>query len=203
MSGLIITDLAGCKDTLIRPQYIRVNGPSASFTSAVAGTCFNSSVLFSDNSTTDGVNPIVRWIWNYGDGVIDTLTAGPFQHTYVNPGLYTVRLMVTDASGCSDGRTRPNMITISRPQANFRTADTSTCPNRTVTFVNTSTGPGLYLSLELWRWQYKHGGGPGTQLPGKRHLFGETCYNRSIRMPRFSDAQQLCNRSLSAGTLYR
>lgn len=166
---LIITDLAGCKDTLIRPQYIRVNGPSASFTSAVAGTCFNSSVLFSDNSTTDGVNPIVRWIWNYGDGVIDTLTAGPFQHTYVNPGLYTVRLMVTDASGCSDGRTRPNMITISRPQANFRTADTSTCPNRTVTFVNTSTGPGL-----TYLWNFGDGNTSTVAAPVHNYLANGT-----------------------------
>lgn len=146
---LIITDLAGCQDTMIRQQYIRVNGPSASFASSVPGTCLLNQITFTDNSTTDGINPIVTWIWSYGDGIIDTLTGGPFQHTYAAAGVYTVRLTVVDASGCSDSRTRANMLTISRPVANFITLDTSTCPNRTVTFTNQSTGPGLSYSWDF------------------------------------------------------
>ncbi|HNP55273.1 MAG TPA: PKD domain-containing protein, partial [Ferruginibacter sp.] len=66
--SLIMTDLAGCKDTLVRNQYIRVNGPTANFASTVSGTCLNNLVPFTDNSTTDGTNAIVRWIWNWGDG---------------------------------------------------------------------------------------------------------------------------------------
>ena len=158
--SLVTTDLLGCADTLVRQQYIRVNGPTASFSSTVPGTCQNSTVSFTDNSTTDGTNPIVRWIWNYGDGVIDTLTGGPFQHTYSTPGVYTVRLTVTDASGCSDSRTRSNMLTISQPQANFNALDTLTCPNRDVTFNNTSTGPGLTYS-----WDFGDGNSSTVQHP--------------------------------------
>lgn len=157
---LIITDLAGCRDTLTRQNYVRVNGPLAAFAPSVTGTCLNSTVSFIDNSTTDGVNPIVRWIFSYGDGNIDTLTAPPFQHTYAAPGTYTVRMTVTDASGCSDSRTRQNLVTVSRPRANFTTADTSTCPNRTVSFVNTSTGPGL-----TYFWNFGDGNSSTVAAP--------------------------------------
>ena len=141
--SLVITDIAGCKDTLVKPQYIRVNGPKANFASSVPGSCLLSSITFTDNSTTDGINPITRWIWKYGDGIIDTLSSGPFQHTYAAAGVYTVTLIVTDSSGCTDSIRRANILTISRPVANFNSLDTSTCPDRDVTFLNQSTGPNL------------------------------------------------------------
>ncbi|MEO6671457.1 MAG: PKD domain-containing protein [Ferruginibacter sp.] len=150
---LIVTDINGCKDTIIKPQYIRVNGPKANFGSAVPGTCLLSTVAFADSSLTDGINPITTWIWNYGDGQIDTLTAPPFLHTYSAPGIYTITLTVKDSTGCSNTLVRPYLLTVSKPVANFTTQDTATCPDRAVHFLSTSTGPGL-----TYAWDFGDGG---------------------------------------------
>ncbi len=140
---LIITDISGCKDTLTKPLYIRVDGPTADFASAVPGSCLNSAVVFNDGSVTDGTHAIQQWIWNYGDGTSDTLTAPPFQHTYAGAGIYTVSLKVTDSKGCADSITKASLLVISKPFANFGTLDTISCPNRPINFSNLSSGPGL------------------------------------------------------------
>lgn len=144
---LIMTDLNGCIDTLTRLKFVRVNGPIAGFNIPTSGFCLLSSVDFTDLSVSDGIHPITQWIWRWGDGIIDTLTSGPFQHTYATPGVYTVTLIVTDNNGCSDSLTRPNLLLISQPSAAFTAVDTLTCPGRNIQFQNSSTGPGL---IYLW-----------------------------------------------------
>ncbi|MGG9961343.1 PKD domain-containing protein [Ferruginibacter sp. SUN106] len=140
---LIVTDIFNCKDTLIKPLYIQVDGPTAGFAPGVPGSCLLSAITFTDNSVPDGIHPLSTWIWSYGDGIIDTLTTPPFQHTYSGPGVYTVSLKVTDSKGCIDSIVHPSIITISKPVANFATVDTLSCPTKLITFSNTSTGPGL------------------------------------------------------------
>jgi gliding motility-associated-like protein len=149
---LIITDIFGCRDTLLKPLYIRVDGPTANFTPGVTGSCLLSAVPFTDNSVSDGTHPIVKWIWNYGDGITDTLTAPPFKHTYAGPGNYTVSLKTIDSKGCVDSIVKSSVILISKPVAAFSTADTLSCPTKTITFTNTSTGPGL-----IYSWKFGDG----------------------------------------------
>lgn len=140
---LVIRDRNGCSDTLTRPLYIRVNGPEANFSSAVPGACLDTAVVFNDASTSDGIHPITTWIWDFGDGDRDTLTGPPFRHSYANPGHYAVKLIVVDNIGCTDSITRPNTVIISQPQAAFHAPDTVTCVNKSIRFLNSSSGPGL------------------------------------------------------------
>ena len=163
--SLVVTDIYGCRDTLTKTDYIMVNGPTSNFGTSIAGTCLLNSVAFTDSSTTDGRHPIVSWIWNYGDGHIDTLSSGPFQHSYSTPGVYGVSLTVIDNSGCSHRLIRPNLLVISKPVANFSTADTSTCPNRNVSFINSSTGPSL-----SYAWDFGDGNTSTLQNPVHNYL---------------------------------
>lgn len=137
---LIITDLSGCKDTLIKPQYIRINGPTAAFTIPNGGSCLNNTVTFTDNSVSDGINAITTWIWNYGDGQRDTLHAAPFTHFYSTAGTYHVTLKTIDAVGCSDSTVNTQTIVISQPLANFIQTDTLVCPYIDISFTNHSSG---------------------------------------------------------------
>lgn len=146
---LIITDAAGCKDTTIKLNYIQVNGPIANFNASVAGSCLLSSVTFNDLSTTDGFNALVTWNWDYGDGIIETLTAPPFTHSYAGAGVYSVKLKITDAVGCTDSITKINLLIISTPVAAFSSVDTLSCPTKPIVFSNSSTGPGLSF---LWNF---------------------------------------------------
>ena len=146
---LIITDFLGCKDTLVKNNYIRVNGPTAKFGAAVPGTCLKSLVNFNDSSISDGIHPIESWVWNYGDSYIDTLTAAPFIHTYLTAGSYMVNLKITDSQGCTDSVKLLKNIIISQPLAKFNTADSLTCPGKQIQFNNQSTGLNL-----LYQWTF-------------------------------------------------
>ncbi len=146
---LIITDITGCKDTLLKPLYIEVDGPTSNFTVTTPGTCLLSAITFHDVSVGDGTHPITTWIWNYGDGIIESLTAPPFQHTYAGPGIYSVTLTVVDSKGCIDSIVKPNLLTVSKPVAAFTSADTASCPGKNIHFTNASTGPGLNYNWDF------------------------------------------------------
>lgn len=150
--SLITIDWNGCRDTLTKERFVRVNGPTAGFNIPTSGFCLLSSVSFTDLSVSDGIHPITQWIWNWGDGIFDTLTSGPFIHTYANTGVYTVTLIVTDSIGCRDSLTRPNLLAISKPVAGFTASDTLICPGQNILFQNSSTGPGL-----LYNWNFGDG----------------------------------------------
>ncbi|MEI8053660.1 MAG: PKD domain-containing protein [Bacteroidota bacterium] len=146
---LYSTDMSGCKDTIIKPRYIKVNGPTANFGASVNSICSSSSVRFSDSSITDGRNGLAKWIWNYGDGNIETTLTRTSNHIYTSGGIYTVSLTVIDSSGCADVKTRSNLINVFHPSASFNTYDSISCPSHGVTFNNTSTGAGLTY---LWNF---------------------------------------------------
>lgn len=140
---LIIRDVLGCFDTLVKNNYIRVDGPTARFSTALAGSCLNSLVVFNDSSSSDGIHPLQSWMWNYGDGITDSLTAGPFQHAYANSGQYLVGLKVRDTKGCIDSVRMTAPFVVSQPTAAFSTTDTLTCPGQAIHFTNASLGTNL------------------------------------------------------------
>ena len=148
---LFIKDINGCVDSITKPLAVQVNGPTAVFSSAVPGTCLNSSVNFIDSSFSDGTHPIQQWQWNWGDGNTDNLNAGPFNHTYSVPGNYAVSLMVKDSKGCTDTLKKPNVILVSKPIAAF-TTDTLSCTSKPINITNSSSGPGL-----IYNWDFGDG----------------------------------------------
>ena len=157
---LIILDINGCKDTLLKQLYIEVNGPTSNFTVNNPGTCLLSLISFTDNSASDGTHPITSWTWNYGDGITETLTSAPFQHTYAGPGIYSVSLTVTDSKGCKDSLMKIDVITVSKPVAAFSTLDTVSCPGKNINFTNASTGPSL-----SYTWDFGDGTGSNSTNP--------------------------------------
>jgi Zn-dependent metalloprotease/chitodextrinase len=70
------------------------SSPTAQFTS-VTSTMVGQLVNFTDQSVGGAY-----WTWNFGDGTGSSLQ-NP-SHTYTAPGVYTVTLRVTGASGCDD-----------------------------------------------------------------------------------------------------
>ncbi|MEQ1677169.1 MAG: PKD domain-containing protein [Chitinophagaceae bacterium] len=166
---LIVTDINGCTNTVSKTNYIRVNGPTAVFTATNVSGCSGLITTFNDLSSTDGVNSLVNWRWNFGDGVIQNFTGPPFQHTYTTPGIYSVQLILTDAAGCLDSLTLNNIITTTDPVPDFSTVDTLTCPNAVVSFTNTSTPASL-----TYLWDFGDGGTSAATSP--THSYAVTGY---------------------------
>lgn len=165
--SLIVTDINGCTSSVTKPNYIRINGPTAAFTALNTSGCAGLITSFTDQSSTDGVNSLTSWQWDFGDGVIQTFTAPPFLHTYATAGVYSVKLVVTDASGCKDSLLQANLVTTTDPIPDFSTADTLTCPGATVSFTNNSSPSGL-----TYQWDFGDGGTAAITAP--THVYAAT-----------------------------
>jgi gliding motility-associated-like protein len=146
---LMITDLNGCQDSIVKTNAIRVNGPIAAFTPEDAIVCYLSPAVMIDQSTDDGMHPIVSWTFNFGDNNTKTYLAAPFVYTYPKAAVYDITLTVKDNAGCTDTITKNNVIRIPRPVAAFGNAAQNNCPGNTIYFLNKSTGTGL-----RYKWDF-------------------------------------------------
>jgi uncharacterized repeat protein (TIGR01451 family) len=81
----------------------------AAFTPTSITVPVNTSVVFTDTSTTDG-SAIATWDWNFGDG--GTGSGSVVSHTFTVAGTYTVTLTVTDACGNADQIAVPNAVRV-------------------------------------------------------------------------------------------
>jgi len=77
--------------------------PQAAFSAPAA--CLTFPTTFTDSSTGTG---LYTWLWNFGDGYISNNESTV--HTYGAAGTYTVTLIVTDITGCSDTIMHPVVV---------------------------------------------------------------------------------------------
>ncbi|MCX5769395.1 MAG: PKD domain-containing protein, partial [Candidatus Hydrogenedentes bacterium] len=120
--------------------------PEASFTAAPTTGCIPLDVQFTDTSTG---NP-TAWEWDFGDGGSSS-EQNPL-YTYNTPGVYTVSLTVSNASG-PDTAVQENLIVVlGVPAGSFEAIPTSGCAELEVAFSDTSTG-----SPDSYSWDFGDG----------------------------------------------
>ena len=146
--SLIVTDTLGCMDTLVKPDYIYIHPPTADFSANVTSGCPPLTVTFTDNSVFD--TTVVAWDWDFGDG--NSGTGTPVTHTYTNPGLYDVTLIITDVIGCQDTLSRPAYIEVFQPPTSlFGITDTLGCIPFTIQLDDSSSG---VVPITGWEWDF-------------------------------------------------
>ncbi len=139
---LISTNSYGCKDTILKPNYIFIPGTYSNFSLSATQGCQNLLTAFSDLSINAST-----WFWNFGDGYIDAVQ-NP-SHMYQDTGTYIVTLITHDTLGCSSSFTYPIPIRIFQNPISAATATTySGCSHFTTTFVNQS----LYADNYYWEF---------------------------------------------------
>ncbi|MCY7421446.1 MAG: PKD domain-containing protein [Chitinophagaceae bacterium] len=141
-----LIDNNGCKQSVGSGIGINIIGPRADFSTQL-NACLNAFVNINNLSEAPAEFPISTFIWNYGDGTIDTLASGDAKHSYVMPGKYDIKLTVIDSVGCTDAVLKPAIVMITQPKASFTISDSLNCRLSDVKFASTSTGLGLQY---LW-----------------------------------------------------
>lgn len=115
---LTITDITGCTDTYSLPASLLVTDPKAGF-KADSFFCPNAALQFIDTSVGIGLN----YLWDFGNGNTSTLQ-NPKNIYPKGDTSYTVKLTITDISGCTDSVTKTDYIKIRSPKAAFDIEDT-------------------------------------------------------------------------------
>jgi len=156
---VITKDTTGCMDSVTKPNFIMVNGPTAAFTTPTTMSCGSLSATFTDQSTISNGVAIASWFWDFGDGT--TSNQSNPNHVYTVQGIYPVKVRVTDAAGCSDSLVKPSYITVSIPTAKFTTIDSMFCPTSQIKFTNASLG-GFNPS---YSWDFGNGTFNGVNPP--------------------------------------
>jgi PKD repeat protein len=149
---LIVTTQENCRDTTTMLVPIDVDGPDALFYSPTPANCAPSVVEFFDQSAE-----AVAWLWDFGDGSQSTVQ-NPVK-LYDNPGVYTISLVVTAATGCQDTLILVNYVTVLGPATSFSVQMASTCVGAPVSFTDLSNG-----AVE-WEWNFGEGTTSNVQHP--------------------------------------
>ncbi len=111
------------------------------FTSDVTTGCLNLVTTFSALDVFD------TYLWDFGNGQTST-DANP-SVTYTSAGSYTVKLITTDAQGCSDTITKTNFINAFGVEAYIDTTDFSGCLPLPISLKDTSQ-LGAPMQSRLW-----------------------------------------------------
>ena len=125
---LIVNSNKGCKDTTT--TLVNINAkPVSNFT--INQNCGSDSVVFINTT-----NPLVssNYNWNFGDGTTSLLPSPT--KAYALPGIYSVKLIATNAFGCRDSIVK----TVTYPTTpNTQFSFSNSCTGQSVSFNNTST----------------------------------------------------------------
>lgn len=145
--------------------------PVAGFTASPSTGAAPLAVTFTDTSTGSPTS----WAWYFGDGQIDSVQSPPI-HTYSTPGVYTARLVVTNAGGSNEITTTVNATTLcSAPVAGF-TVSPSSGKKKKADFVVTDTSTNMTTSgcNNTWSWNFGDGSGNSSLQAPPPHQYNSS-----------------------------
>jgi len=110
---------------------------------------------------TQTVPGFSSWHWDFGDGSTSSLQYP--QHTYTDPGIYTVILTATDTLGIVQVQRMDSIVRVSGPKAGFIVNQNATCNNTQVMLQDTST------NAAFWHWNF--GDSTLSSLQNPSHIY--------------------------------
>ncbi|MEP6676358.1 MAG: PKD domain-containing protein, partial [Ferruginibacter sp.] len=156
---VILKDQTGCLIPVTGIDSIQVTKSNVNFAVNDSLFCDKGLVNFSDSTISNGI--INAWQWNFGDGTGSAIQSP--SHNYTTPGLYTVRLVVTTANGCSDTLVKTDYIKVVASPLIGITGNNPVCMPGTITFKGIVLQPDT--SALVWNWNFGNGNSSSLQNP--------------------------------------
>ena len=167
---LSFLDFNGCTHDTSKTNYILVADPNPSFSVTPTIGCAPLVTNFTETGTNTPGAYTTNWTWVFGDGTTANLTSGTTTHTYA-PGIYSVKVYLTDNVGCVDSLLRPNYIQSRQTIAAFKADDTTACLNQPIDFTNnSSSSTGAVLT---YTWDFGDGS-PTSNAVDPIHTYTQT-----------------------------
>ena len=137
---------------------------NANFKANITHGCAPVTVQFTDLSKGSPLN----WSWDFGNG--NTSTIKNPGAIYQNPGIYTVKLTVRNATN-TDSLIKISYIQVfANPKAEFNFTPQNTCPDQLIYFKDNSTLSGG-APIKSWDWVFGDGTITDTIAPNTAHLY--------------------------------
>lgn len=152
--NLTLQSDSGCTDSALATVLIHAN-PTAAFSST--NICLGDSIQFNNQSSISS-GSIATNKWTFGDG-FSSNKLNP-THLYTGRGTYTVQLIVSSDSSCSDTISK-SVSVYAAPQADFSV--TNVCFGDTLSPVNSSSIAAG--SISSYRWDFGDGNTSSAQNP--------------------------------------
>jgi gliding motility-associated-like protein len=142
--ALEATNTFGCSVTVTRPDYIRIQQPTVSFTVDTPRGCI--PLIANFVPIVNSVDPVVSYNWNFGDG--STSTQVRPSHTFTTQGDFTVTLEIVTQTGCR--ATYSQLVEAGiRSVVDFDVDKTRGCQPEIFHFTNRSVPRG-----DQWLWEF-------------------------------------------------
>jgi PKD repeat protein len=131
--------------------------PSAAFSFTPASPAAFSNVRFDASASTGGLgSTITGYTWDFGDNSSGTGVVAT--HQFSAPGVYQVKLIVTNSSGLSSQTVQPVTVGAgSAPAADFLINPTTANVGETVFFNGTVSSAGTGHSIVRYDWNFGDG----------------------------------------------
>jgi gliding motility-associated-like protein len=124
---LTVVNEKGCVDSLTRQ--VTVSEVKADFDIDVNDVCAGKPIRFLNRSSSNAVS----YLWDFGDGT--TSTEREPTHAFPQERNYTIKLTVSDGTGCENTMTKANFVRIKNIHVNFNASPTfKTCPDLITNF---------------------------------------------------------------------
>jgi gliding motility-associated-like protein len=145
--NLKIIDSAGCIDSVNIPDYVVIGGPVGIYGFSPKTGCMPHESGFQVQSPN-----AMYYIWDFGDGTVDTAESNITTYKYHLPGVYYPRLTLVDSSGtCEFGYERKDSIVVyDLPNPDFVSDKEVICINSTISFDNATVNKGF---IAKWLWK--------------------------------------------------
>ena len=137
--------------------------PEADFSASPLGGYAPEDIQFTDLSTGN----VTSWQWDFNDdGVLDSTLQNPLQ-TFINPGNYTVSLVVAGEGGNdTEVKTEYIVITPCPKFAEFIAEPTSMSGRNPIQFTDISTG-----NVTSWSWDFDSDGAIDSNEQNPQHTY--------------------------------
>ena len=159
---LSMVDANGCVGTTTQIDLITVTAPIVDFTLDEDDGCAPVTVQFLDLSVSPNPvsDPIVSWVWDFGDGSPPFIGQVPPPHIYNTIGTYTVTLTATTQAGCVGVEIKTDIIEVGGHSIpDFTMAPPIDCAKSDFQFTNATTFIGVPDPNDIqYIWHYGDGG---------------------------------------------
>ncbi len=163
---LIVTDAYGCKDTAIRR--VKIYGYTGAFTYNADSGCVLLTIHF--DADLSNVSLASSIVWDFADGVVSSPALNDtISHTYMTPGAYLPRLILTNHAGCVSSSMGKDTIKVNEVVPGFTAIPDPLCLGDPVTVNDTSSS--YWSRITSWNWTY---GGASSSSPTPAISFSTT-----------------------------